>query len=103
MRGIRYQESASTLLVHHHLSLAGHEMETEVVDESGNKVTEVSSYDEGSVAVHLHYPDGRTLWVGWARADMGPAIEGPESMRKWVYAIVHNMFKSWPVPVRVER
>ena len=103
MRGVRYDESSPTLMVHHHLSLADHEMETELVDESGSKVTEVYSYDEGSVAVHIHYPDGRTLWVGWAQADIGPAIEGPESMRKWVYAIVHSMFKNWPVPTRVEQ
>ena len=100
MRGIRYNASSPTMMVHHHLSLAGHEMQTDVVDESGNRVTEVYSYDEGSVAVHLHYPDGRTLWVGWAQADIGPAIAGPEGMRKWAYSIVHKMFKSWPVPAR---
>jgi hypothetical protein len=75
-------------------------MATEMTDESGNSVTQLYTYEEGSVVVHVHYPDGRTLWVGSAWADIGPALGGPEEMRKWVYGLIHSMFASWPVPER---
>jgi hypothetical protein len=100
MRGIRYDESSPTLLVHHHLRLADHELVSEMVDEAGNRITEVYTYDEGGVVVHIHYPDDRNFWIGWANADIAPAIVGPEGMRKWVYKMVHDMFKTWPIPER---
>ena len=100
LRGIRYDESSPTLLVHHHLSLADHEGTAEMEDEFGNRVTQFFTYEEGSVVVHIHHPDGRTVWVGSALADIEPALSNPESMRKWVYSLIHAMFTSWPVPER---
>jgi hypothetical protein len=101
LRGIRYDESSPAVLVHHHLSLADHEMGAEVTDEFGNRATQLYTYEEGSVVVHLHYPDGRAVWIGSAWADIEPALSGPESMRKWVYSLVREMFASWPVPERL--
>jgi len=100
MRGIHYDESAPKLLVHHHLRLANHELVSEMMDEEGNRITETYTYDEGSVVVHIHFPDDRNFWIGWADADVAPALGGPEEMRKWVYKRVHEMFKTWPIPPR---
>ena len=97
LRGIRESESSPDLLVHHHLTLADHEFVTEVIDESGYTETEVFTYEEGTVVVHL--VDARTgegFWLGWAQANVEPALSGPENMQSWVYDIVSKMFEDWP-------
>jgi hypothetical protein len=98
LRGIRRDESSPDLLVHHHLSLVDHELTEEVIDESGYTQTEVFTYEEGTVVVHL--VDARTganFWLGWAQANIEPALTGPASMQSWVYDVVSEMFESWPV------
>ena len=104
LRGMRLDESSPDLLVHHHLSLADHELVEEIVDESGYTETEVFRYEEGTVVVHL--VDARTrenFWLGWAQANIEPALTGPERMQRWVYDVVREMFESWPVPGRTGR
>ncbi len=52
------------------------------------------------MVVHLADPEsGQDLWLAWAAADLQPALEGPEPMREWVYAIVGEMFEDWPIPL----
>jgi hypothetical protein len=101
LRGIRQSDSNPALLIHHHLSLADHELEREVVDESGVRSTETELYEGASVVLHI--VDARTgedRWVAWAQANVEPALANPESMRKWVYNLVGEMFDDWAVPAR---
>jgi len=104
LRGIHQVEDGSPdLLIHHHLTLADHEMVEEVIDEEGYSRTEVYSYEEGTIVVHI--VDARTgddSWVAWGQANVGPALSGPSEMRRWVYAIVEEMFSRWPVLERTE-
>jgi uncharacterized protein YndB with AHSA1/START domain len=98
MRGIRYDLDNPDILIHHHLSLADHDMEREIVDEAGTTTTQVETYEGGSVVVHLE--DARTgddLWVGWAQASIEVALVSPNAMRDWVYDLVGKMFEDWPV------
>lgn len=100
LRGLRYDEAAP-LHIHHHFTLADHEMEREVVDEAGATSFETEVYEGGSVV--LHVSDTRTgedVWVAWAQANIEPAFIGPDAMRSWVYDIVAAMFSDWPVPSR---
>lgn len=102
LRGLRESETSPDLLVHHHLTLADHEMVEEVIDEYGYTQTEVYAYEEGTVVVHII--DARTranVWLGWAQANVEPALRSPENMQTWVYDIVGEMFESWPVLTRV--
>ncbi|MDH3207167.1 MAG: DUF4136 domain-containing protein [Gemmatimonadota bacterium] len=101
LRGMRYIETDPDLLIHHHLSLADHVMETEVIDEAGVSSTESYVYEGGSLVVHI--VDARTgddAWVAWAEASVQPAFRGPDAMRRWVYDVVGRMFDDWPVPPR---
>jgi hypothetical protein len=101
LRGIRRMDSAPDLLVHHHLTLRDHEMAEEIVDDLGYSTTEVYSFEEGTVVVHLtNARTGQTVWVAWAQATVEPALAGPEAMRTWVYDVVKEMFKGWPVMAR---
>jgi hypothetical protein len=101
MRGIRRVDSSPDLLVHHHLSLADHEMLDEVIDEAGTRRVEAYAYEEGTVVVHLtDARTGETVWVGWSRANTEPALTSPENMRKWVYEMVRGMFRTWPTAGR---
>ena len=101
LRGIRYSDSNPALLIHHHLSLADHVMEREVVDEAGVTSVETFAYEGGSVVIHI--VDARTsedVWVAWAQANIEPALTSPGAMRSWVYNLVGEMFEDWPVPSR---
>jgi hypothetical protein len=102
LRGIRFSESNPTLLVHHHLSLADHELEREVVDESGYPNSETIVYEGGSIVLHLE--DAQThedVWVAWAQANIEPALGSPAAMRSWVYNLVGKMFEDWAVSPRL--
>jgi hypothetical protein len=97
LRGLRLVDSSPDLLVHHHLSLEDHELAQEAVDESGYRTTEVYTYEQGTVVVHL--TDARTkrsVWLGWAQADIDVALRSPENMRRWVYDVAAQMFVNWP-------
>lgn len=101
LRGIRRVESNPDLLIHHHLSLADHEMEREVIDESGERSSETFIYEGGSVVLHIvDARSGDDVWVAWAQANIEPALTSPAAMRGWVYDLVGKMFDHWPVPAR---
>ena len=104
LRGIRRSDSSPALLIHHHLSLADHELEQEVTDELGNRRSEIEIYEGGSVVLHI--VDARTgedRWVAWGQANIEPALASPDAMRGWVYALVGEMFDDWGMPERSER
>lgn len=101
LRGIRQSDSNADLLIHHHLSLADHELEREVVDEQGVRRAETEIYEGGSVVLHI--VDARTgddRWVAWAQANIEPALTSPGAMRSWVYDLVGEMFDAWALPAR---
>jgi hypothetical protein len=101
LRGIRYDENDPDLVIHHHLSLADHVYESEVVDDSGATVTETGVYEGGSLVLHM--VDARThedVWVAWGEANVEPAFRSPASMESWVYDLVGHMFGEWPVNAR---
>jgi len=101
LRGFRHEESAPDLLLHHHLTLADHELVDEVIDDSGVTITRQFSYQEEPVMVHAADPEsGADLWVAWAWANVEPALVSPDAMRGWVYSLVNEMFSDWPVPGR---
>ena len=101
LRGIRYSESDATLLVHHHLSLADHELEREIVDDSGVLGLESVMYEGGTVVIHVEdVSAGEDVWLAWASANIEPALTSPEAMRSWVYRLVGDMFGEWDVPAR---
>jgi hypothetical protein len=101
LRGIRYTENDPDILVHHHLTLADHVFETEVLDDYGDPTIETSVYEAGSLVVHLvDARSGDDLWIAWGQANVEPAFTGPDAMKHWVYDIVENMFDDWPVPSR---
>lgn len=102
MRGIRYSESDAALLVHHHMSLAEHEMEFEVVDDADLVGFESTLFEGGSVVIHMEdVSTGEDVWFAWADANIEPGFESPGAMRNWVYKLVGNMFDAWAVPTRV--
>jgi hypothetical protein len=102
LRGIREASASPTYLIHHHLTLAEHAYVEEVMNDAGVSRTETVSYEEGSVTVHIvDAATGGTVWLGWAQADVEPALHGPEEMRRWVYDLVGSMFRKWPVPQNV--
>jgi len=104
LRGIHPAESAPTLLVHHHLSLADHELEEETRDAADRRVSEPETYEMGTIVVHLSdAASGETVWIGWAQAEIEPALTGPEGMRRWVYDVVGEMFRRWPTLERAAR
>lgn len=101
LRGIRYSESAPALLIHHHLSLADHQVEREFFDEAGVRTVETELFEGGSLVLHI--VDARThedVWVAWAQANVEPAFASPAAMRTWVYRLVGEMFDGWAVPPR---
>ena len=101
LRGIRFDESDPDILVHHHLSLADHSYETEVVDDMGEVTVQTGIYEEGSLVVHLQDAgNGDDLWISWGRANVEPALASPENMEDWVYDLVGNMFEDWPLAER---
>ena len=102
LRGIYRDESSPDLLVHHHLALEDHELAQQVVDESGYTTTEVFTFEQGTVVVHVTNAKTKDhVWLAWAQADIEVAMRGPENMRKWVYELAGQMFRTWPVPPRI--
>jgi hypothetical protein len=103
LRGFRRVDESPDLLIHHHLSLADHEMVQEIIDQSGASSTEVYSFEEGTVVVHIvDTRAGGAFWVGMAQANIEPALAGPDAMRDWVYDVVGLMFNEWPMPTRTQ-
>lgn len=101
LRGIRYSETDPDLLIHHHLSLSDHVMEYEVIDDAAVSSSETYVYEGGSLVVHI--VDARTeddAWVAWGQANVEPAFNSPDSMRRWVYDLVGHMFEDWPTAPR---
>ena len=105
LRGFRRDDLFPRLLLHHHLTLADHELLLEGPDDPASESIGPTTFvfEEGSVVVHLaDLETGDDLWLGWAVANVEPALEGPDQMRTWVYRIVGEMFKDWPIPERDE-
>jgi hypothetical protein len=101
LRGISHSDSNPALVIHHHLSLADHELEREVIDEEGYRSSETFVYEGGSVVLHVvDTRTGNDAWVAWAQANVEPALTSPAAMRRWVYDLVGEMFEDWPVPPR---
>lgn len=101
LRGIRYVEDNPDLTIHHHLSLADHVLESEVVDDSGATTVETSIYEGGSLVLHIEDAGtGEDVWVAWGQANVEPAFTSPDAMRSWVYDLVGAMFDDWPVAGR---
>ena len=101
LRGIRYRESDASLLVHHHMSLGEHELELEAIDPE-LVGPEFLVYEGGSVVIHMEdVGTGQDVWFAWADANIEPAFDSPDAMKNWVYRLVGDMFKEWPVPPRV--
>jgi len=101
LRGMRYTETDPDLLIHHHLSLSDHVMESEVIDEAGLSSTETYVYEDGSLVVHIvNAGTEDDVWVAWGAANVEPAFASPDAMRRWVYDMVGHMFDDWPIPPR---
>ncbi len=102
LRGMRYSETNPDVYIHHHLSLADHERETEMVDKEGVVTTDRYVYENASLVVHLlDAGNENTLWIAWAEAGVEPAFRSPNAMGSWVYDLVGHMFKDWPLPPRL--
>lgn len=101
LRGIRYNEDDPDIMVHHHLSLADHSYETEVLDDSGEMMVQTETYEAGNLVIHMvDARNGDDLWISWGRANVEPALASPENMEGWVYDLVGQMFERWPVAER---
>lgn len=101
LRGIRPTVSAPTFTVHHHLTLSEHAYFEEVMDDAGVTRVDTYPYERGSVTVHMmDAATGGTVWVGWAQANIEPALTSPDAMQRWVYDVVGAMFEKWPIPGR---
>lgn len=101
LRGLRYSETNPDLVIYHHLSLADHELESELIDEMGVGYTETYVYENGSLVIHLvDAATDKDVWVAWGSGNVEPAFNSPEAMRKWVYNVVGHMFDDWPVTAR---
>lgn len=101
LRGFRRTDADPDMRLHYHLSLVDHSMVDEIIDEQGLSRTEVYTYEQGTVVVHI--TDARTgedVWVAWAQANIEPALRGPDEMRRWVYDLVSEMFRTWSIPAR---
>lgn len=97
LRGMRYSEDEPDLLIHHHLSLTDHELESIVVDEMGVEYTDSYVYEDGSLVIHIvHARTGEDVWIGWGAGNVEPAFNSPEAMRSWVYELVGEIFDDWP-------
>jgi len=101
LRGVRFDATNPDWRIHHHLSLADHVFEQEVVDDSGASRIESDIYEGGSLVLHIENArTGEDVWVAWGQANVEPAFASPEAMQKWVYDLVGHMFDEWPVSPR---
>lgn len=105
LRGFQPDELFPRLLLSHQITLVDEELTIEGPSDPTTESVGASTYvfEEGSVVVQVaDLETGRNLWMGWAAANVEPALEGPDEMRIWVYQIVGAMFEDWPVPGRRE-
>lgn len=101
LRGIRYDQSDPDLVIHHHLSLSDHVLESEVLDDVGDPTTETYVYEGGSLVLHIVDAEtGEDVWVAWGQANVEPAFVSPDAMEGWVYNLVGSMFEDWPIRSR---
>jgi hypothetical protein len=99
LSGFRHDESSPDLLLHHHLTLADHGLPADsVIDDSGFVTTRPYSYEEGTVMVHAADPETSGSRGGGPTSNQ--RLLSPDAMRTWVYSIVREMFRDWPVPGR---
>jgi hypothetical protein len=103
-RGIEYNREAPMLMVHHHAVVRDRvevyeaEPNTGQISEYGEG-TQVIQYEEGTFLVDI--ADARTgeiMWRGWARLDLGRALEDPLEMRDQIDLAIEKMFENFPIP-----
>lgn len=106
-RGIRYSESEPALLVHHHLSVRDRVEVYEADRERGYETpeygpgTQVIQYEEGTLLVDIADSETKEIvWRGWARGDIGPALEDAGEMEDRLTEAVSRMFDEFPVAGR---
>jgi hypothetical protein len=103
-RGIEYGAEGPALTVHHH-AIVRDRVEVFEADRSSGFTTEygegtqVIQYEEGTFMVDI--ADARTkevVWRGWARLDLGKALDDPLEMRDQIDLAIGKMFESFPIP-----
>ncbi len=105
VRGIRHAGSAAALRVHHHISVQDHIEVFEAADASASSDfgsgTQVVQYEEDIFLVDVaDASTGETIWLGWARGEIGRALTDPERMREWVEEAITLMFDDFPISGR---
>ena len=103
-RGIEYNAEGPALTVHHH-AIVRDRVEVFEADRTAGYTTEygdgtqVIQYEEGTFLVDI--ADARTneiVWRGWARLDLGKALDDPIAMRDQIDLAIGTMFESFPIP-----
>ena len=103
-RGIEYNAEGPALTVHHH-AIVRDRVEVYEADRTAGYTTEygdgtqVIQYEEGTFLVDV--ADARTkaiLWRGWARLDLGRALDDPIVMRDEIDVAIRKMFEMFPIP-----
>jgi hypothetical protein len=103
-RGIEYNAEGPALAVHHH-AVVRDRVDVYEADRTAGYSTEygegtqVIQYEEATFLVDI--ADARTkeiLWRGWAKLDLGTALENPEVMRDQIDVAIDKMFENFPIP-----
>jgi len=102
-RGIRYRAPGPALTVHHHATVRDRVGVYEADREAGygseyGEGTQVIQYEEGTFLVDI--ADARTrevVWRGWARLDLGRALEDPDVMSEQIDVAIARMFVGFPI------
>ena len=103
-RGIEYDTEGPALTVHHH-AVVRDRVEVYEADRTAGYTTEygdgtqVIQFEEATFLVDI--ADARTkeiLWRGWARLDLGRALDDPIVMRDQIDEAIAKMFEKFPIP-----
>jgi hypothetical protein len=103
-RGIEYNAEGPALTVHHHAIVRDRVEVYEADRTAGYRSeygagTQVIQYQEGTFLVDV--ADARTkeiVWRGWARLDLGRALDDPIQMRDQIDLAIGKMFENFPIP-----
>jgi hypothetical protein len=105
-RGIRFDETAPGLLVHHHATVRSRVEVFEADQDRGYDPTEygtgstVVQWEEGTFLIDIADMETKqVLWRGWARADVERALNDPDRMTAMVDEAVSLMFERFPTGV----
>jgi hypothetical protein len=107
LRGVTRQAEGPALVVHHHASVRDRVEVYEADREAGfgdpelGEGTQVVQYEEGMFLVDVADAETRDLlWRGWARFDIGRAMNDPRTMAETIDEAVTRMFERYPVAPR---